>query len=132
MSSGGQGLAVVLATPGTGQVMSLNVSPLSPYVTGLLLAGGLALGLGFVSMSPHDGPWSVASAAAPSGVCAQACEVAACLSFMGSSAESSRQCHAQADSHWSDLRRAGPDPACVTRCEHDGLPVELKPVTPAE
>jgi|GEM_PF-4494590 len=105
--------------------MSSNVSTPVPRVAALLFGAALALGVGFVSASSRDMSWCPPPAAVHDGYCARACEVAACVEFAEDTDAAARECAANAASHFQDLRRAGPDQACVQRCELQGAPIDL-------
>ena len=105
--------------------MSTNVSSTRTLGPSLIAAAVLAVFAGFASASQSGSAWSPPPPVVHDGVCARACEVAACISFGGDTPEVTQVCALEAAAQFRDMRRAGPDRACVQRCEQDGAPVDL-------
>ena len=105
--------------------MSRNVFGQLPLSAALLVAAMAAAGVGWTSASTAGSAWNPPPAPVAHGLCSQACEVQACLEFAGGVADAERTCATTASHRVRDLRRAGPDQACVQKCAVSGAPVAL-------
>jgi hypothetical protein len=85
----------------------------------------LSLGTGWASASSSSAAWNPPPPAMADGLCARACEVSACLAFEAFDQASEAQCVSEVAHRATDLRRAGPDSACVQKCAVHGLPVDI-------
>ncbi len=110
--------------------MSRNViSPLS-LGSALLASALVSTGVGWTSSSTARDSWSPPEAMISDGLCSRACEVQACLQFAEDPADASRECAMHVALVATDLRRAGPDQACVEQCASHGSPVSLSLISP--
>ena len=105
--------------------MSRNVFSQLPLSAALLVAAMAAAGVGWTSASTAGAAWNPPPAPVVHGLCSQDCEVQACLQFAEEVPEAERACAQAASSRMHDLRRAGPDQACVQKCAASGSPVAL-------
>jgi hypothetical protein len=83
--------------------------------------------LAWTSASTATFAWNPPPPAVGDGLCSRACEADACLRFVeaDADADTQRRCVSEAALRLGDLRRAGPDQACIQRCIQHGSPVEL-------
>ena len=105
--------------------MSRNVFGLVPCGAVIVVTTMAFTLLAWTSASTASVAWNPPPPAVGDELCSRACELDACLRFEGADADTERRCASEAALRVEDLRRAGPDHACVQRCVLHGPPVEL-------